>query len=96
MYYTWRHRSRTAQRVVLNKLGTFWITFSANGRNDYVTIFMPLDIFFSFSVKLISLSLASKTWIVLALFSSMSSFFFFFQENKREPHDRHQRDSESL
>ena len=54
-------------------LEKFRITFTANGRNDHVTMFilyLPLAVF-SFSVKLSSFALASKDRTVLVLFSAM-------------------------
>ena len=54
-------------------LERFQITFTANGRNDHVTMFtlyLPLAVF-SFSVKSSSFVLASKVRIVFALFSSV-------------------------
>ena len=67
---------------VLQQLERFKITFTANGRNDHVTMFilnLSLAVF-SFSVKLSSLALASKVRIVLH-YSHLCTHFFF-QENK--------------
>ena len=53
------------------------ITFTANGRNDHVTMFflhLPLAVF-SFSVKMISFALATKARIILH-YSHLRTHFF--------------------
>ena len=55
----------------------FRITFTANGRNDHVTMFtlhLPLAVF-SLSVKLSSFALASKVRIILHYSNLCTNYF---------------------